>query len=148
MRMLMRRASTDRVIVLLDTLLTHTVPVRDLYKSACCQAAHGHSPHLRPLLDTHYEHQLRLVDVLVYRICALGGTRRALPPTAMRGYVTHDRLLCGLLDAHEFVLHAAQTTEPNSVQTDTSPYCDFAVGRLVLTNDLQRDAVRTALLRL
>jgi starvation-inducible DNA-binding protein len=149
--------STDKVIMLLDTLLAHTVPVRDLYKSARCQAAGSHFRHLRSLFDAHYEDQLRLVDVLVDRICALGGASRVLVGTLLqgnrhtyplRGHLAPNRLLCDLLEAHELLLETAQTAVPDGLQTDTSPDRDFAVGRVILTNNLQEYAVREQLIRL
>ena len=68
--------TAHKTIVLLDELLTHTLRLRDLYKSARCQAADIQFRHLRPLFDTHYEEQLALVDVLVDRIRALGDAGR------------------------------------------------------------------------
>ena len=65
--------TTHKTIVLLDELLTHTLPLRDLYKGARCQTADIHLCHLHPLFDAHYKEQLALVDVVVDRIRALGG---------------------------------------------------------------------------
>src|ERR1700738_1597398 len=59
--------AAHQTIVLLDELLTYTLPLRDLYKSARCQATDIHLRHLRPLFATHYEEQLALVDMLVDR---------------------------------------------------------------------------------
>ena len=146
-----------KTIVLLDDLLTHTLPLRDLYKSARCQAADIRFRHLRPLFDTHYKEQLALVDVLVDRIRALGGANRVLagaflqgtPPCyALRGDLALSRLLCDLLDAHEIVLSAAHTTGVYGLQTDRSAVQDFAVGQVLLTNDQQGCFVREQLVRL
>src|ERR1700730_9380425 len=63
--------TAHKTIVLLDEMLTHTLLLRDLYKSARCRTADIHFRHLRPLFDTHYKEQLTLVDVLVDRIRAL-----------------------------------------------------------------------------
>jgi hypothetical protein len=88
--------AAHKAIVLLDELLTDTLFLRDLYKSARCQATDIHLRHLRPLFATHYEEQLALVDMLVDRIRALGGASRVLagaflpgtPPCyALRGHV-------------------------------------------------------------
>jgi starvation-inducible DNA-binding protein len=150
-------STTYKTIVLLGELLTHTLPVRDLYKSARCQAADTNFRHLQLLFDAHYKEQLRLVDVLVDRIRALGGSSRVLagaflqgtlPSYALRGHLAADRLLCDLLDAHELVLSAAHTAGTNSLQTDLSAIRDFAVGQVVLTNDQQGCSVREQLLRL
>jgi starvation-inducible DNA-binding protein len=149
-----RNSTADKTVVLLDELLTHTLPVRDLYKSARCQAADIRFRQLRLLFDTHYKEQLRLVDVLVDRICALGGANRVLagtflqgtqPTYILRGHLAPGRLLSDLLDGHELVLGAAHAAGTSSLQTDTSADRDFAVGRVVLTNDLQVHSVREQL---
>jgi starvation-inducible DNA-binding protein len=143
--------------VLLEELLTHTLALRDLYKSARCQTADIHLRHLRPLFDTHYKEQLALVDVLVDRIRAMGGASRVLagaflqgtPPSyALRGHLAPNRLLRDLLDAHEIVLSAAHTAGPHNLQADPSAVHDFAVGQVVLTNDLQRCSVEEQFARL
>jgi hypothetical protein len=77
--------TTVKTVALLDELLTHTLAVRDLYKSARYQAADIHFRHLRLLLDAHYKEQLRLVDILVDRICALGGASCVLAGTFLQG---------------------------------------------------------------
>jgi starvation-inducible DNA-binding protein len=148
---------TDETIVLLDTLLTLTIPVRDLYKSACCQASGRPLRHLRPLLDTHHEDQSRLIEALVDRICALGGAQNVLVGSLrqsnqftdpLRCHLAPNRLLCDLLDAHELVLTAAQTAVPGSLQTAACPDRDLVVGRVVLTNDLHDYALREQLILL
>jgi starvation-inducible DNA-binding protein len=149
--------AAPKTIVLLDELLTHTLPLRDLYKSARCQAADIHLRHLRPLFATHYEEQLALVDLLVDRICALGGAGRVLagaflpgtPPCyALRGHVAPSRLLCDLLDAHEIVMSSAHTAGAYGQQIDSSSVQDFAVGQVLLTNDQQGCSVREQLVKL
>ena len=149
--------TAHKTIVLLDELLTHTLRLRDLYKSARCQAADIQFRHLRPLFDTHYEEQLALVDVLVDRIRALGDAGRVLagtflhgtPPCyALRGHLARKRLLCDLLDAHEMVMSAAHPAGAYSKQTDSSAVQDFTVGQVLLTNDQQGCSVREQLVKL
>jgi starvation-inducible DNA-binding protein len=149
--------TAQKTIVLLDELLTYTLRLRDLYKSARCQAADIQFRHLRPLFDTHYEEQLALVDVLVDRIRALGGANRVLAGSflqgtpsayALRGHLARKRLLCDLLDAHEMVMSAAHPAGAYGQQTDSSAVQDFAVGQVLLTNDQQGCSVREQLLRL
>ena len=149
--------TTHKTIVLLDELLMHTLPLRDLYKSARCQTADSHLCHLHPLFDAHYKEQLALVDVLVDRIRALGGASRilagaflqgTLPCYTLRGHLAPNRLLCDLLDAHEIVLSADHTAGTYSLQADPSAVRDFAIGRVVLTNDLQRCSIEEQLVRL
>jgi starvation-inducible DNA-binding protein len=149
--------TAHKTIGLLDELLTHTLLLRDLYKSARCQTADIHLRHLRPLFDTHYKEQLALVDVLVDRIRALGGASRVLagaflqgtaPSYGLRGRSAPSRLLCDLLDAHEMVLSAAHTAGTYSQPSDSSAVQDFAVGQVLLTNDQQGCSVREQLVRL
>ena len=72
-------------IGLLDDLLMHTIAMRDLYKSARCQTDEVHFRHLRLLFDAHYKEQFQLVDVLVDRIRALGGTDRISASVFLQG---------------------------------------------------------------
>jgi hypothetical protein len=137
-------------LVLLDELLRLTFAVRDLYASARYQGADTGIPHLRPLFDTHHAQQLRLVEVLVDRIGATHGVKgvfeAGLPDThpayVLRG-LAPERLLCDLLEAHAAVLGAADRARAKGL--DPSADREFAVGRVVLTNDLQSDAVREQL---
>src|ERR1700674_1858007 len=149
--------TAQKTIGLLDELLTHTLQLRDLYKSARCQTADIRLRHLRPVFDAHYKEQLALVDVLVDRIRALGGASRVLagaflqgtPPSyALRGRSAPNRMLCDLLDAHEIVLSAAHTAGTYSQPSDSSAVRDFAVGQVLLTNDQQGGSVREQLVRL
>jgi starvation-inducible DNA-binding protein len=150
-------STAQKTIGLLDELLTHTLQLRDLYKSARCQTADIRLRHLRPLFDTHYKEQLDLVDVLVDRIRALGGASRVLagaflqgtPPSyALRGRSAPNRMLCDLLDAHEFALSAAHTAGTHGQPSDSPAVRDFAVGQVLLTNDQQGGSVREQLVRL
>jgi starvation-inducible DNA-binding protein len=149
--------AAHKTIVLLDELLTHTLPLRDLYKSARSQAPDIHLRHSRQLFATHYEEQLALVDMLVDRIRALGGASHVsagafLPGTppcyALRGDVAPSRLLCDLLDAHEIVMSAAHTAGAYGLQIDSSAAQDFAVGQVLLTNDQQGRSVQEQLVKL
>ena len=146
-----------RTVVLLDDFLTHTLPLRDLYKSARYQCDDIHFRHLRALLDTHYKEQLALVDVLVDRIRALGGASRVLAGAflqgtpscyALRGQCAPNRLLCDLLEAHESVLSAAYTAGTYGLRADPSALHDFAAGQVMLANNLQRSSVEEQLVRL
>jgi starvation-inducible DNA-binding protein len=149
--------TAHKTIVLLDELLTHTLPLRDMYKIARCRAADIHFSHLRALFDTHYKEQLALVDVLVDRIRTLGGASCVLagtflqsnpPPYALRGHLAPSRLLLDLLDAHEMVRNVAHTTGTYGLQTDPSAVRDFVVGQVLLANDQQGRFIREQLVRL
>jgi starvation-inducible DNA-binding protein len=151
------RSSEETTIALLDELLTHTIAVRDMYKNARCRTADMQSHHLRALFDTHYKAQLRLVDVLLDRIRALGGAGRVLAGTFLqvttssngpRGRLATSRVLSDLLDAHELVLSTAHAAGTNALQTHPSAFQDFAVGEVVLTNDEQAGSVREQMVSL
>jgi starvation-inducible DNA-binding protein len=149
--------ATDSGIELLEELLTHTITVRDLYRYARHRSANTRFHHLFPLFETHYKDQLRLVDVLVERMRALGGASRVAasafvrgihPSCAQHGRLTQNRLLCDLLDAHEVVLSTLHTSGAHRVPIDRSAARDFAVAAVVLTNEQQVGAVREQLLGL
>jgi starvation-inducible DNA-binding protein len=144
-------SATDSAVALLDEVLTHTITVRDSYRYARHRSANTHFHHLLPLFETHYKDQLRLVDVLVERMRALGGGSRIVasafvrdiqPSCAQRGRLTPSRLLCDLLDAHELVLSTVHASGADRPAIDQSAAHDFAVGEVVLTNELQVVAVR------
>jgi starvation-inducible DNA-binding protein len=146
---------TDGGIALLDELLTHTIAVRDLYRYARHRVANKHLHYLLPLFEGNYKDQLRLVDVLVDRMRALGGGNRVVasafvvgirPTCAHGGRMTRSRLLCDLLDAHELVLSAVHISSTSRVSIDQSATHDFAVEDIVLSNELQVEAVREQLL--
>jgi hypothetical protein len=95
----------------------------------------------------HYKEQLRLVDVLVDRIRILGGARQIFASSflqgkqfacALRGSKAAGDLLSALLDAHESVLN---TGRPNGSASHEQWAHDFALGQVVLTNDLQGAAI-------
>ena len=100
------------------------------------------------LFEGHYKEQLRLVDVLIDRVRMLGGTGRVLAGDFLKG----TQLSCGvrahrppgrwvdeLLEAHELVLSTAQPT----AATDNHQWAhEFAVGLVVLTNDMQNVNLR------
>ena len=148
--------TAHKIIVLLDELLTHTLLLRDSYKSARCRTDIHFVP-LRPLFDTHYKKQLALVDVLVDRIRALGGAGRVLagaflqgsPPSyTLRGHLAPHRLLSDLLDLHQIVLSAPHTAGTYGQQPDSAAAQDVAVNQVLLTNDEQACSVREQLVSL
>jgi starvation-inducible DNA-binding protein len=147
-------SATNNTLVPLDELLRLTFVLRDLYASALYQLADTGIRHLHSLFDTHYAQQLRLIEVLVDRIGAARDAKNVFAVTSAAGThpayvlrgVAPERLLCDLLDAHASVLSAADGARANGL--DTSAYRDFAIGRVVLTNDLQSNSVREQLVRL
>jgi hypothetical protein len=126
-------------VSVLEELLGHSIRLRDLYKYGRLQTA---NIVFRHLFDNHYKEQLRVVDVLIDRIRMLGGTGRifasdflqsAQSSCVLRGRWSLMGLLRNLLDEHESVLGAARPEGRN----ERTWARDFAVGQVVLTNDLQ-----------
>jgi hypothetical protein len=140
--------ASRKTSALLEELLWLLIAMRDLYANARCQGSDTGIRHLCPLFDTHHAEQRRLVDLLTDRICALDGTPGSIAPDPQgmrRPYlwrgVVGEQLLRDLLDAHVSVLRAADTAGANGLHAGTSGDPDVAVGRVVLTNDLQSHAV-------
>jgi DNA-binding ferritin-like protein len=126
-------------ITVLEELLALSIELRDLYKYGRLHAAHIR---FHQLFHTHYKEQLRVVDILIDRIRMLGGTGRifasdflqgAQSSSVHRGRWSLPGLMRDLLDRHELVLSAARP----SGRDDRSWAHEFAVGQVVLTNDLQ-----------
>jgi starvation-inducible DNA-binding protein len=135
------------VVAVLNELLTQSIRLRDLYKHVRSQLAGIQFHGLRQMLDDHYQGQLHLIDVLIDRTRTLGGARSVFAGDflqgtqfshALRGRRAPIGLLRELLDAHESVLIAAR---PSGGSEDHHWMRDFAVGHVVLTNDLQSEAV-------
>ena len=152
----MGRPRTDKTVALLEELLTHTIQLRDSYKSARWQTADIQFRHLRLLFNSHYKEQLRLVDVLIDRIRMLGYTGRVLAGVflqgtqfsyALRGRTSPIRLLRDLLGAHELVLSAACPSANSDSQDDNPSIHDLAVGQVVLANNLQSRSISEQLIR-
>ena len=150
------RAITSESGALLDELLAHSIRLRDLYKEARWLTADIQSRQLRLMFEAHYKEQLRLVDVLVDRIRMLGGAGRVFAGVflqdtgssyAWRGRLSTTRILRDLLDAHEFALDAARLGGQRDVEDNPGSMCDFAVGQVVLTNDLQSWSIGELLMR-
>jgi starvation-inducible DNA-binding protein len=148
-----QEGSSRRTAALLDELLVHSIKLRDLYKSARWQTADVRFRGMRALFDDHYKEQLRLVDVLLDRLRMLGGAGRALAgrlvqgaqfSSALRGELSLIRLLRDLLDAHDAVLTAARSNGDEYAHSALSR--DFAVGQVVLVNDMQFQSISDQLI--
>jgi hypothetical protein len=144
-------SAKNNILVLLGELLKLTFAVRDLYASVRYPGADTGIRHLHSMFDAHHKEQLRLVEILVDRVGAArdatGVFAATLPPGTHPAHVLRGlapgRFLCDLLDAHASVLCAADRAAENGL--DTSADREFAVGRVVLTNDLQSQSVREQL---
>lgn len=137
------KSSPSETVEILVELLAHTIHMRDLYKSARVQTADIQFHRLRQLFENHYREQIQLVDVLIDRNRAGNGAARVFAgdflhrihfSSSRRDRASVTALLAGLLDGHESVL--------NTANSDCSWARDFAVGRVVFTNDQQVLAVR------
>jgi starvation-inducible DNA-binding protein len=147
--------SSRRSAALLDELLVHSIKLRDLYKSARWQTADIQFRGLRVLFDDHYKEQLRLVDVLLDRLRLLGGAGRVLAGLlvqgtqfsgAVRGKASPVRLLRDLLDAHDSVLAAARSGANGDDYANSASSRDFAVGQVVLVNNMQFQSISDQLI--
>jgi starvation-inducible DNA-binding protein len=139
-----------KTVAVLEELLAQSIHLRDLYKHARCQTSDIQFFRVRQLFDAHYRGQLRLVDVLIDRMRTLAGASGVLAgdlligthfSLSIRGRASIARVLRELLEVHELVLSTALPTGTNDALSDQSWNRDFAVGQVVLTNDLQRSAV-------
>ena len=132
----------------LEELFAQSILLRDLYKIARWQSCNGELRRMHQLFEGHYKEQLRLVDVLIDRVRMLGGTGRVLAGDFLKA----TQLCCGvrshrapgrwvdeLLDAHELVLSTAQ---PAGATDNHQWVHEFAVGLVVLTNDMQNVSLR------
>ena len=142
--------ASGKTVEVLGELLNYSIRLRSLYKYARLQTSDLQLHPLYLLFNGHYREQIRLVDVLIDRVRMLGGAGHVFAGDllldtqfsyAVRGRVSLVKLLCDLLDAHELVLSAATPSGLNDERTDRSWTRDFAVGQVVLTNDLQSVSV-------
>jgi DNA-binding ferritin-like protein len=132
-------SEAEDTVAVLEELLGHSIQLRDLYKYGRLQTGDSRFRHL---CDSHYTEQLRVVDVLIDRIRMLGGSGRVFASDFLQGAqfsnVRRGRwsltgLLRELLDMHESALSVARPLGRH----DRSWAHDFAVGQVVLTNELQ-----------
>lgn len=133
--------NSSSTLLLLDELLTHSIGLRDLYKNARRASSDMSSSRLRALFDEHYKEQLRLVDLLVDRLRMLGGVQHLSAGEflqggeisyALRSQRMRNRLFRELLECHDSILGVAR---------DGSWIRDFAVGQVILSNELQSQAI-------
>ncbi|HME40700.1 MAG TPA: hypothetical protein VKG63_17225 [Steroidobacteraceae bacterium] len=144
------RANPAATLLLLDELLTHSIGLRDLYKSARRQSSDISSGRLRVVFDEHYKEQLRLVDLLVDRLRMLGGLHHLSAgeflqggevSCGLRSQRMQNRLFCELLESHDSILSTARPSGTGDEQGDRSWIRDFAVGQVILSNELQGQTI-------
>lgn len=146
------QCSVDTVAIM-EELLAQSILLRDLYKIARWQTCNGELCRMHLLFEGHYNEQLRLVDVLIDGVRMLGGTglllashflKRTQLSCSVRGHDESGRWVDELLDAHESVL---TTTQLAGATDDRQWGHEYAVGLVVLTNDLQSVSLREQWLR-
>ena len=140
------------MIAVLNDLLVDSIHLRDLYRNARRQNTDIDFHGLRQLFDNHYREQLQIVDVLIDRMCSLGGASSVFADKflhethcsgRLRGEGLALRWLRELLDAHESILGKAR---PAGSSADHARTRDAAVSRVVLVNDLQSWSINEQLL--
>jgi starvation-inducible DNA-binding protein len=143
-------ANSSATVSLLDELLAHSIRLRDLYKSARREVSDIPSSRLHLVFDDHYKEQLRLVDVLIDRLRMLGGVdhifageflQGARISYGLRNYRARNRLFRELFDTHDSILSAARPGGTGDGQNDRSSIRDFAVGQVILANELQSQSI-------
>jgi starvation-inducible DNA-binding protein len=141
------------MIAVLNDLLVDSIHLRDLYRNARRQNTDIDFHSLRQLFDNHYREQLQLVDVLIDRMCSLGGASSIFADNflhethffgRLRGEGAALRWLREILEAHESVLRNARPAGSSADQVWTR---DAAVRRVVMINDLQSWSINELLLR-
>jgi len=152
-RLSVNNAHSVEAVAILEELLAQSIQLRNLYKIARWQACNGELCRMHRLFEDHYKEQLHLVDVLIDRVRILGGASRVLAGDFLkgtrlsyriRGHSAPGRCVEDLLDAHELVLSMTQLAGP----TDNRQWAhEYAVGLVVLTNDLQSESLRDQWLR-
>jgi DNA-binding ferritin-like protein len=129
--------------MLLDEVLAHSLELRGRYQNARWQSSGIEDRQLRLVFDDHYKEQRRLIDVLAGRVRMLGGAGRIFAgdipatdslPGELPSRQAQSGLLCDLLDAHEMILSVARRNDSASVR-------DFAVGQVVLVNEVQSRSI-------
>ena len=150
-------AATDECsvepVAIVEELFAQTILLRNLYQIARWQICNGELCRMHQLFEAHYKKQLLLVDVLIDRLRILGGTGRVLAgdlvkatqlSCAHRGHSAPARWVEELLDAHETILSTARLA---GATDNRQPEHEYAIGLVVLTNDLQSVSLRERWLR-
>lgn len=137
------------LLVSLNRLLKLAHDLSDCYESAVAQVKSIRCASIIALFEQHRKGQLELSSMLTDRIGSLGTRRvhstRAAPDGSRshcaplrRGLVME--VLQGLTERHDLALRAALSS-PCYQGVVPSWACDFAIGLVALSNDLQRAAL-------
>ncbi|MEY2884728.1 MAG: hypothetical protein RL490_2452 [Pseudomonadota bacterium] len=133
-------------VAILNQLLADTMTLRDLYKKHHWQMSGVTFYQLHLLLDTHYEAQAELVDMIAERIMALGGISIAMAPDVAemtriprppKGREDVPSQLARLLEAHEIILRQAHEGAEAADEAGDDGTNDMLVSNIIRTNEPQ-----------
>lgn len=133
-------------VSILNQVLADTIMLRDLYKKHHWQMSGATFYQLHLLLDTHYEKQAELVDMVAERIQALGGISIATPhdvaemtqiPRPPRGREDVPTMLARLIDAHRIVLEEAHEGAKTADESGDDGTNDLLVSDIIRTGEPQ-----------
>ncbi len=133
-------------VAILNQMLADTMTLRDLYKKHHWQMSGVTFYQLHLLLDTHYEAQAALVDMIAERIMALGGISIAMAPDVAemtriprppKGREDVPSQLARLLQAHEIILRQAHEGAEAADEAGDDGTNDLLVSNIIRTNEPQ-----------
>jgi starvation-inducible DNA-binding protein len=133
-------------VATLNQVLADTMTIRDMYKKHHWQMSGATFYQLHLLLDTHYEAQAELVDMIAERIMALGGISIAMAPDVAemtriprppRGREDVPTQLSRLLEAHEIILRQAHEGADAADESGDDGTNDLLVSNIIRTNEPQ-----------
>jgi starvation-inducible DNA-binding protein len=130
----------------LNRILANSMALRDLYKKAHWQTSGATFYELHLMFDSHYEAQLKLIDLLAERVQILGGvslaTARDLVSESRiagvpRGREAPKQQLLRLAEAHEFLLSEARPLAQAAAGQGDDGTNDVIVSDVIRTNEQQ-----------
>ncbi len=130
----------------LNQILADTMTLRDMYKKHHWQMSGATFYQLHLLLDTHYEAQAELVDMIAERIMALGGISIAMSadvaemtkiPRPPKGREDVPTQLSRLLEAHEIILRQAHEGADAADESGDDGTNDLLVSNIIRTGEPQ-----------
>lgn len=133
-------------VATLNQILADTMTLRDMYKKHHWQMSGATFYQLHLLLDTHYEAQAELVDMIAERIMALGGISIAMAadvaemtkiPRPPRGREDVPSQLSRLLEAHEIILRQAHEGADAADESGDDGTNDLLVSNIIRTGEPQ-----------
>ena len=133
-------------VATLNQILADTMTIRDMYKKHHWQMSGTTFYQLHLLLDTHYEKQAELVDMIAERIMTLGGISIAMAPDVAemtkiprppKGREDVPTQLARLLEAHEIILRQSREGAEQADQSGDDGTNDLLVSNVVRTNEPQ-----------